>query len=65
VALADELDTAPAALAIAFTLAGPQVETVLLGATRPEQVSANAQALSVADALTADQLARLRALAAA
>lgn len=64
VALADELDTTPAALAIAFTLAGPQVETVLLGATRPEQISANAQALGVADALTADQLARLRTLAA-
>jgi aryl-alcohol dehydrogenase-like predicted oxidoreductase len=62
VALADELDTTPAALAIAFTLSGPQVETALLGATRPDQISANARALGVADALTADQLARLRAL---
>jgi aryl-alcohol dehydrogenase-like predicted oxidoreductase len=62
VSLADELETTPAALAIAFALAGPQVETVLLGATRPDQIAANAEALGVADALSADQLARLRAL---
>jgi aryl-alcohol dehydrogenase-like predicted oxidoreductase len=43
-ALAEELDTTPAALAIAFALANPRVASVLFGATRPEQVLENVRA---------------------
>ena len=36
--------------------------TVLFGATRPEQVTANTAALAVADELTADERDRLRGI---
>jgi aryl-alcohol dehydrogenase-like predicted oxidoreductase len=39
--------TTPAALALAFALAGPRVASVLFGATRPEQVRENVRALEV------------------
>jgi aryl-alcohol dehydrogenase-like predicted oxidoreductase len=61
-ALASELDTTPAVLAMAFALANPQVATILFGATSPEQVRENVAAAEVAEALTDDQLARLRAI---
>jgi aryl-alcohol dehydrogenase-like predicted oxidoreductase len=61
-ALARELATAPAALAIAFTLANPAVSTVLFGATRPAQVHDNAAALDVLDRLDGQQLARLKSI---
>ena len=54
--LAEEFSTTPAALAIAFALAGPRVASVLFGATRPEQVHKNVTALEVDPAA----LARLR-----
>ena len=60
--LAHELDTTPAALAIAFTLANPVVASVLFGATTPEQVRQNAEALAVAGRLRDDDLARLGAI---
>ena len=60
--LASELDTTPAALAIAFTLANPAVVSVLFGATRPEQVRQNAAALAVASRLDEAHLARLRSI---
>jgi aryl-alcohol dehydrogenase-like predicted oxidoreductase len=63
-ALASELDTTPAVLAMAFALANPQVATILFGATSPEQVRENVAAAEVAEALTDDQLARLRAIGA-
>jgi aryl-alcohol dehydrogenase-like predicted oxidoreductase len=59
-ALSRELDTTPAALAIAFTLANPRVAGVLFGATRPEQVRQNVEALAVANRLDSAHLARLR-----
>jgi aryl-alcohol dehydrogenase-like predicted oxidoreductase len=61
-ALAAELDTTPAALAMAFALANPDVATILFGATRPEQIRENVAAAEVVEALTESQLARLRAI---
>ena len=63
-ALATELGTAPAVLAMAFALANPEVATILFGATRPEQIRENVVAAQVAEALTDGQLARLRAIGA-
>jgi L-glyceraldehyde 3-phosphate reductase len=62
--LAAELDTTPAALAIAFALANPDVASVLLGATAPEQVRENAAAVALLERLDAHRIARLRAIGA-
>lgn len=61
-ALAKEVGRDPAQLAIAFALANPSVTTVLLGATKPEQVAANAGAVELISELTPDQRARLTAI---
>jgi aryl-alcohol dehydrogenase-like predicted oxidoreductase len=61
-ALAAELETTPAALAIAFALNNPTVATVLCGATRPEQVAQNTAAPALLDRLDEEQLARLEAI---
>lgn len=61
-AFANELDTTPAVLAIAFALNNPTVATVLFGATRPEQVTENAQAPALLAQLDEEQLARLQAI---
>jgi DNA-binding MarR family transcriptional regulator len=61
-ALAGELDTTPAALAIAFALANDNVASVLFGATTPEQVADNATALDVLARLGDEGRARLRAV---
>jgi aryl-alcohol dehydrogenase-like predicted oxidoreductase len=60
--LADELDTSPATLAVAFALAYPPTATVLLGATSPDQLRENVRAAEVAERLMDDQLAPLRAI---
>jgi aryl-alcohol dehydrogenase-like predicted oxidoreductase len=60
--MARDLGTAPAALAIAFALANPLVCSVLFGATRPEQVTANLEAVEVLERLDGERLAALRAL---
>ena len=60
--LAHELDTTPAALAIAFTLANPVVASVLFGATTGDQLRQNATALEVADRLAPEHLTRLQAI---
>lgn len=60
--LADELETTPAALAIAWALNNPTVATVLFGATRPEQVVENATAPALLERLDEEQLARLEAI---
>jgi len=52
----------PAQLAMAFALLNPSVTTVLFGATRSEQVTANVAALEVADELTADERGALAAI---
>jgi aryl-alcohol dehydrogenase-like predicted oxidoreductase len=59
-ALAAESATTPAALAIAFALAGPRVASVLYGATTPDQVRENARALEV----PAELLPELRSIGA-
>jgi aryl-alcohol dehydrogenase-like predicted oxidoreductase len=52
-ALADEVGSSPAALAIAFALANPAVATVLFGATSPAQIADNTTALGVDPATVA------------
>lgn len=61
-ALAGDIGADPAGLAMAFALLDPSVTTVLFGATRPEQVTANVGALALADRLTPDERARLAAI---
>jgi aryl-alcohol dehydrogenase-like predicted oxidoreductase len=62
-ALADRLETTPAALAIAFTLANEQVASALFGATSPAQVRENAEAPELLARLSEADLAALRAVA--
>ncbi|OMF28720.1 aldo/keto reductase [Paenibacillus sp. FSL H8-0259] len=55
--IAEELDTSPAALSLAWLMSRPAVSTVIVGATRVEQVEHNLQSLSVRpDAATLEQL---------
>jgi aryl-alcohol dehydrogenase-like predicted oxidoreductase len=61
-ALAERLDTSPAALAVAFTLEHPRVASTLFGATSPEQLEANASALDLAARLTPEDRAELQAI---
>jgi len=61
-ALARHIGVAPASLAMAFALLDPSVTTVLFGATRPEQVSANLGALALAERLTPEDRDRLAAI---
>src|SRR6266568_1051047 len=60
--LARDIGMAPASLAMAFARLDPSVTTVLFGATRPEQVSANVGALELAERLTPEQRDRLAAI---
>jgi len=60
--LADRIDTTPAALALAFALAGPRVASVLFGATTPEQIRENVKAVEVLASLDEDTLEELRAV---
>ena len=62
--LAQAWDTTPAALAIAYVLANPRVATVLFGATRPEQVTANVAAAALLERLTDAQRSQLAAVGA-
>jgi aryl-alcohol dehydrogenase-like predicted oxidoreductase len=61
-ALARDIDADPASLAMAFALLDPSVATVLFGATRPEQISANLGALALAERLTPGERDRLAAI---
>jgi aryl-alcohol dehydrogenase-like predicted oxidoreductase len=61
-ALARDIGADPASLAMAFALLNPSVTTVLFGATRPEQVSANLGALALAERLTPGERDRLAAV---
>jgi aryl-alcohol dehydrogenase-like predicted oxidoreductase len=63
-AFASETGRDPANLAMAFALLNPLVAAVLFGATRPEQVTANVAALSVAESLSPDERRRLTAIGA-
>jgi voltage-dependent potassium channel beta subunit len=59
VALADDVGCTPAQLAVAWTASNPNVSTVLLGASRVEQLEENLQALEVMAELTAERKARI------
>lgn len=61
-AIADELGTSLAKLAIAWCLANPRVTTVILGASRLEQLKENLEALPVLDQLSPDVLATIETI---
>jgi len=61
-ALAAELETTPAALAIAFALANERVSSVLFGATTAAQVAENIEAADLVARSTSVELERLRAI---
>ena len=61
-ALAAEVSTTPAVLAMAFVLTNSLVATILFGATSPQQIRENVAAAEVLGALTESQLERLRAI---
>jgi voltage-dependent potassium channel beta subunit len=58
-AVADDLGTSMARMALAWCLKNPNVSTVITGASRPEQVVENMQALAIVPQLTADVLAKI------
>lgn len=58
-AVAKDLNTSMARLAIAWCLKNPNVSTVITGASRPEQVTENMAALEVVPHLTPDVMARI------
>ena len=60
-ALAAELGVAPAPLAIAWCLRNPHVSTVLLGASRKEQLLQNLEALELVDRFDESTWAKLEA----
>ena len=59
--VASELGCSIAQLAIAWCLKNPHVSTVILGASRVEQLKENLGALDVVPALTAEVMARIDA----
>jgi L-glyceraldehyde 3-phosphate reductase len=63
-ALAAERGESPAALAIVFALANPIVASVLFGATKPEQIDENLQAVDLLERMTGEDLTELSKLGA-
>lgn len=61
-AVADRLETTLPALAIAWTIANPNVTTAILGATKKDQLRENLKALEVLPRLTADVLAAIEGI---
>ena len=59
VGVADDLGCSPAQLAIAWCAHNPHVSTVILGASRVDQLRDNLGALDVLDRLDTDVLARI------
>ncbi|HEY1595009.1 MAG TPA: aldo/keto reductase [Thermoleophilaceae bacterium] len=57
---ANEQGESPSALALAFALANPLVASVLFGATRPEQVAQNLEAVALLHRLDGETLTALR-----
>ena len=60
--VAEALGTTPARLAIAWCLLNDRVSTVILGASRVEQLEDNLRSLEVVPLLTAEIQARLQRL---
>ena len=61
---ADDRGESPASLAIAFALANPIVASVLFGATKPEQIAQNLEAVAQLERLSGEDLTQLRAIGA-
>ena len=59
--VASELDASLAQLAIAWCLTNPRVSSVILGATRPEQLAQNLAALDLVERLDETVLGRIEA----
>ncbi|KAG6919860.1 hypothetical protein DXG01_015567 [Tephrocybe rancida] len=59
---ADELQTTPAALALAWVAKNPNTSTVILGASSPEQLKENLKALEVLPRLTPEILGKIEAI---
>ena len=57
--IADKLDVTQSQLALAWCLKNPNVSSVITGASRPEQVVENCQALKVLDKLTPEVMAEI------
>lgn len=57
--VADDLGVTRAQLALAWCLTNDDVSTVITGASRPEQIEQNMQAIEVADDLTDDVMAQI------
>ena len=57
--IAEELDCTMAQLALAWCLTNPHVSTAITGASRPEQVKENMQAMEVVEHLTPEFLDRI------
>ena len=62
--LARQLDVAPAALAIAWCLRNPLVSSVILGASRPDQLLQNLRALELVERISEGEWRRIEASAA-
>ncbi len=60
-AIAKDLDMKPAQLSIAWCLRNPNVSSVILGASRPEQLRENLGALALVEKLDAEAMARIEA----
>lgn len=60
--IADELDTSLSRLALAWCLMNPNVSTVIMGASRPEQVVENMKAVDVVPLLTDDVMKKIGAV---
>ncbi|KAG6823655.1 hypothetical protein H0H93_003289 [Arthromyces matolae] len=59
---ADELQTTPAALALAWVAKNPNTSTVILGASSPEQLKENLKAVEVLPRLTPEIMEKIEAI---
>ena len=60
--IAEEIGCSMSQLALAWCLKNPDVSTVITGASRPEQVAENMQAIDVAEQLAPPVLERIEAI---
>lgn len=61
---ADERGESPAALALVFALANPIVASVLFGATRPDQIAQNLEAIDLLNEMSGEDLTALQEIGA-
>ncbi|KAG6898578.1 hypothetical protein C0993_005880 [Termitomyces sp. T159_Od127] len=59
---ADELQTTPGALALAWVAKNPNTSTVILGASTPEQLKENLKAVEVLPRLTEEIMAKIEGI---